>query len=190
MKLNDIVYINPTNTAYKNLRPICYIDTASVYDGALTNIQNLTDNFPSRAQRKIKHGDILISSVRPNLKHNYYVSEMIDNAIASTGFIHIRVKDSNLINPQFLYYWLTAPDKINYYCSIADCSQSAYPSFTKEVIETLDFPSISITTQHSITNTIPYSTFNLLKFSKICLSNSAPSAVKARYSCSKASNSA
>ena len=188
MKLNDLVYINPTNTAYKKLRSICYIDTASVSDGTLTNTQTLTENFPSRAQRKIERGDILISSVRPNLKHNYYVSETIDNAIASTGFIHIRVKDNNVVNPQFLYYWLTAPDKINRYCSIADCSQSAYPSFTKEVIETLDFPSISITTQHSITNTIPYSTFNLLKFSKICLSNSAPSAVKARYSCSKASN--
>lgn len=188
MKLNDLVYINPTNTAYKKLRSICYIDTASVYDGTLTKTQTLTEDFPSRAQRKIERGDVLISSVRPNLKHNYYVSETIDNAIASTGFIHIRVKDSNVVNPQFLYYWLTTPDKINRYCSIADCSQSAYPSFTKEVIETLDFPSISIITQHSITNTIPYSTFNLLKFSKICLSNSAPSAVKARYSCSKASN--
>lgn len=188
MKLNDLVYINPIDTAYKKLRSICYIDTSSVYDGTLTNIQYLTANFPSRAQRKIECGDILISSVRPNLKHNYYVSTTIDNAIASTGFIHIRIKDSNLISPQFLYYWLTTPDKINYYCSIAEGGQSAYPSFTKEVIETLDFPSIPITTQHSITNTIPYSIFNLLKFSKICLSNSAPSAVKARYSFSKASN--
>lgn len=188
MKLKDIVYINPTDTAHKKLRSICYIDTSSVYDGTLANIQNLINNFPSRAQRKIERGDILISSVRPNLKHNYYVADTIDNAIASTGFIHIRVKDSSVVNPQFLYYWLTTPEKINHYCSIADCSQSAYPSFTKEVIETLDFPSISITTQHSITNTIPYSIFNLLKFSKICLSNSAPSAVKARYSCSKASN--
>ena len=91
---------------------------------------------------------------------------------------------NGVLNPQFLYYWLTTPEKVNHYCSIADCSQSAYPSFTKEVIETLDFPSISITTQHSITNTIPYSIFNLPKFSKICLSNSAPSAVKALYSCS------
>lgn len=188
MKLNDLIYINPTDTAYKKPRSICYIDISSVYDGTLTNIQNLTNSFPSRAQRKIERGDILISSVRPNLKHNYYVTDTIDNAVASTGFIHIRVKDSCVLNPQFLYYWLTTPEKVNHYCSIADCSQSAYPSFTKEVIETLDFPSISITTQHSITNTIPYSIFNLPKFSKICLSNSAPSAVKALYSCSKASN--
>ena len=188
MKLTDLVYINPTDTAYKKLRYICYIDTSSVYDGTLTNIQHLTDNFPARAQRKIERGDILISSVRPNLKHNYYVSTTIDNAIASTGFIHIRVKDSNIVSPQFLYYWLTTPDKVNYYCGIADSSQSAYPSFTKEVIETLDFLSIPITTQHSITDTIPYSIFNLLKLSKIFLSNSAPSAVKARYSCAKLSN--
>ena len=188
MKLNELIYINPTNSKYKIPTSICYIDTSSVYDGALTDTQQLTENFPSRAQRKIESGDILISSVRPNLKHNYYVYYATDNMIASTGFIHIRVKDSNVICPQYLYYWLTSPDKIDYYCNIADCSQSAYPSFTKEALEILDFPSIPISTQHSITNTISYSIFNLPKFSNICLSNSEPSAVKALYSCLKLSN--
>ena len=183
MKLNELIYLNPTNPKYKMPASITYIDTASVSDGALINTQQLNKNFPSRAQRKIESGDILISSVRPNLKHNYFVSNATDNMIASTGFIQIRVKDINAICPQFLYYWLTSPDKINYFCSIADCSQSAYPSFTKEAIEILDFPSISISIQHSITNTISYSIFNLPKFSNICLSNSAPSAVKAQYSC-------
>lgn len=188
MKLNELIYINPTKSTDKMPTSISYIDTSSVYDGTLINVQQLTENFPSRAQRKIKSGDILISSVRPNLKHNYYVFNATDNMIASTGFIHIRVKDNNALNPQYLYYWLTSPVRVNYYCSVADCSQSAYPSFTKEVIESLDFPSIPISTQHSITNTIPYSIFILLKFSKICLSNSTPSEVKALYSCSKASN--
>lgn len=188
MKLNELIFVNPTNSAYEMPNSIYYIDTSSVFDGTLTNIQHLAGNFPSRAQRKIERDDILISSVRPNLKHNYFVLHAIDDMIASTGFIHIRVKDRNVIDPQFLYYWLTSPDKVNYYCGIADCSQSAYPSFTKEVIEKLNFPLISISTQHSITNTIPYSIFNLLRFSIICLSNSAPSSVKALYSCSKASS--
>lgn len=154
MKLNDLTIINPIDSMYKMPSAIRYIDTSSVYDGTLTNIQYLTKDFPSRAQRKIEPDDILISSVRPNLKHNYYVTDIPENTIASTGFIHIRVKDNKTVCPQFLYYWLTSPDMVKYYCSIADCSQSAYPSFTKDVIEDLDFPSISISTQHSITNTI------------------------------------
>ena len=188
MKLKELIDINPVNPKYRLPNSIWYIDTASVFDGTLTNIQFLNNNFPSRAQRKLELHDILISSVRPNLKHNYYVLNVPDNAVASTGFIHIRVKKNSDIDPHFLYYWLTSPSKIKYYCSIADCSQSAYPSFTKDVLESLDFPSISIFAQHSITNTIPYSIFILPKFSIICLSNSAPSAVKALYSCLKASN--
>ena len=134
---------------------IAYIDTSSVTDGELTNIQYLQDTFPSRAQRKISNGDILISSVRPNLKHNYYVQNATENMIASTGFIQIRVKNNENVDSRFLYYWLTSPSKISHYCRIADCSQSSYPSFSKEVIEELDFPSIPLVAQHSITNTIP-----------------------------------
>lgn len=151
MKLKDLVDINPVgNGKLPNL--IAYIDTSSVADGELTNIQYLQDTFPSRAQRKISNGDILISSVRPNLKHNYYVQNATENMIASTGFIQIRVKNNEKVDSRFLYYWLTSPSKISHYCRIADCSQSSYPSFSKEVIEELDFPSIPLVAQHSITN--------------------------------------
>ena len=187
MKLKELIFVNPTDPTYKLPVTIHYIDTSSVFDGVLTSIQHLTENFPLRAQRKIERSDILISSVRPNLKHNCFASSIDEDTIASTGFIHIRVKDESVVDPLYLYYWLTSPANVNYYCSIADCSQSAYPSFTKDVIEEMDFPLIPIATQHSITNTIPYSIFNLLRFSRICLSNSAPLAVKARYSFSKSS---
>ena len=151
MKLKELVDINPAgNGKLPNL--IAYIDTSSVTDGELTNIQYLQDTFPSRAQRKISNGDILISSVRPNLKHNYYVQNATENMIASTGFIQIRVKNNEQVDSRFLYYWLTSPSKISHYCRIADCSQSSYPSFSKEVIEELDFPSIPLVAQHSITN--------------------------------------
>ena len=154
MKLKELVDINPVGNG-KLPSIIAYIDTSSVTDGELTNIQYLQDTFPSRAQRKISNGDILISSVRPNLEHNYYVQNATENMIASTGFIQIRVKNNEKVDSRFLYYWLTSPSKISHYCRIADCSQSSYPSFSKEVIEELDFPSIPLVAQHSITNTIP-----------------------------------
>ena len=103
MLVKDIANVNPlSKQKYNNF--INYIDTSSVYDGKLLNIQKIHSNFPSRAQRIIGINDILISSVRPNLLHNYFINKNINNGVASSGFIHIRVKD-NLINPRFLYYF-------------------------------------------------------------------------------------
>ena len=104
MRIKDIAIFNP-----KGIKPndyINYIDTSSVEDGKLIYVQKLYSEIPSRAQRAISMNDILISSVRPILKHNYYVNKKIENCIASTGFIQIRVI-SNTVLPQFLYYYLT-----------------------------------------------------------------------------------
>ena len=147
MFIKDFVLFNPKGkkpTDYVN-----YIDTSSVEDGKLLGIQYLTDNIPSRAQRVIEEGDILISSVRPILKHNYYVSQTIENGIASTGFIQIRADRSKVI-PQYLYYFLTEENKVRMYQTIAETSQSTFPSFNKDVIENMAFPDVSLAEQQHI----------------------------------------
>ena len=147
MIIKDFVLFNPKGkkpTDYVN-----YIDTSSVEDGKLIDIQRLSDNIPSRAQRVIEEGDILISSVRPILKHNYYVSQPIENGIASTGFIQIRADGSKAI-PQYLYYFLTEENKVKMYQTIAETSQSTFPSFNKDVIENMAFPDISLAEQQHI----------------------------------------
>lgn len=147
MIIKDFVLFNPKGkkpTDYVN-----YIDTSSVEDGKLIDIQRLSDNIPSRAQRVIEEGDILISSVRPILKHNYYVSQHIENGIASTGFIQIRADRSKVI-PQYLYYFLTEENKVKMYQTIAETSQSTFPSFNKDVIENMAFPDVSLAEQQHI----------------------------------------
>ena len=81
MLIKDIVIFNPKGLKAKDY--INYIDTSSVEDGKLIDVQKLHSNFPSRAQRVIQRNDLLISSVRPNLKHNYFVSHQIENGIAN-----------------------------------------------------------------------------------------------------------
>ena len=148
MKVKDFTEINPSPSSPIEKRLfIDYIDTAAVTEGRLGDIQHLIGSFPSRAQREVHPNDILISSVRPNLRHNYFVTQGEDGMIASSGFVHIRVKKSEKVVPRFLYYFLTSPSKIRYYTRIADCSQSAYPSFNKDVIEDIEFPFISKPTQ-------------------------------------------
>ena len=120
---------------------------AVVVEGRLGDVQRLSKMFPSRAQREIHTNDILISSVRPNLKHNFFVDDSADGMIASSGFIHIRVKKSSDVSPRFLYYYLTSPAQVHRYVKIADSSQSAYPSFNKDVVEDIELPTIDQPTQ-------------------------------------------
>ncbi len=152
MKVKEIVLMNPHDKLI-NKNFINYIDTSSVNDGILQDVQYITSNFPSRAQRVIKMNDILISSVRPNLKHNYLVNIDKPNLVASTGFIHIRCS-TNRVLPQYLYYFLSSDKRINLYTMIANSSQTTFPSFNKEVIENLELKEISIDIQQHIIDII------------------------------------
>ena len=147
MRIKDIAIFNPKGN--KPEEYINYIDTSSVEDGKLHEVQTLSREIPSRAQRLIALNDILISSVRPNLRHNYFVNKEIPHGIASTGFIQIRVISSN-VNPQFLYYFLTSEQNVLHYQTIAETSQSTFPSFNKDVIEGLDFPNFTLDDQQHI----------------------------------------
>ena len=151
MLIKDCCIINPTKKSI--LKEINYIDTSSVHDGHLVSIQHLKDNFPSRAQRKVDVHDILISSVRPNLKHNYYVKKGIYNCVASTGFIQIRC-DANIVNPRYIYYLLTCKKQIETYTKVADSSQTTFPTFNKDVIETIEVLHLDIITQQHIVDSI------------------------------------
>lgn len=147
MKIKEIASFNP-----KGKKPndyINYVDTSSVEDGKLIGLQTLSKDIPSRAQRVIEKNDILISSVRPILKHNFFVGQFIQHGVASTGFIQIRVNNSNVL-PRFLYYYLTVETKTQQYQTIAETSQSTFPSFNKDVIEEMEFPNISLETQQHI----------------------------------------
>ncbi|SOE21216.1 type I restriction enzyme, S subunit [Spirosomataceae bacterium TFI 002] len=58
---------------------------------------------PSRARRVVKQGDILMSTVRPNLKAFYLIKTEVKNLIASTGFALITAK---ACSKEYLYQFL------------------------------------------------------------------------------------
>ncbi len=112
---------------------IGYLDTASVFNGHVIEIDDLPlDEAPTRAKRIVRKNDILISTVRPNLKHFTYLKNVKENTIASTGFSVITTYDAN---PRFLYYYLTSNIFTMYLSQIAETHTSAYPSFNPDVIE-------------------------------------------------------
>ena len=92
-----IKYVSSINdeTLSETTYPDCeilYIDIGSV--DAASGIQNkellLFEDAPSRARRKVRHGDVIVSTVRTYLRAIAPIIEPEDNLIVSTGFAVIR----------------------------------------------------------------------------------------------------
>jgi len=137
MKIKDIVDINKLsiNKNYQ-YNEIEYLDTSSVTEGKIEKIQILNLNeAPSRAKRIVRKNDILISTVRPILRHFATIKKPKKNTIASTGFAVISCKN---VYPYYLYCYLTTNWYTDYLSSIAESQQSNYPAFNPSLIENTD----------------------------------------------------
>jgi type I restriction enzyme S subunit len=62
---------------------------------------------PSRARRKIRAGDVLVSTVRPNLQSHCLIDSRQDDLICSTGFSVIRCRAGSAV-PQYVFAQLFA----------------------------------------------------------------------------------
>jgi type I restriction-modification system DNA methylase subunit len=153
-ELGEISIINPENMKSGQYTEINYIDIASVKGGQILELQKLSNDFPSRAKRIVKKGDILYSSVRPNLKGYVYISDDIQNGIASTGFADIRVKEPNTILSKYLYYIMTS-DYINYDL-ISKAKGAQYPAVSFDDFETIKIPIPSLERQQEIVEYCEY----------------------------------
>ena len=121
-----------------NYKIIEYIDINSVESGLILEKKVIPlEIAPTRAKRVVRSNDILLSTVRPNLRHYAFVKYSKPNTIASTGFAVIRAKN---IEPRYLYYYITTDFVTEYLTQIAETHTSAYPSFTPDVVENLKTP--------------------------------------------------
>ncbi len=103
--LDELAIIDPDNLS-ANTDPefyFEYISLEAVSGGQLLSLQSMRfSEAPSRARRKMKEGDVLFGTVRPNLKSHYFNRSNSDNLICSTGFCVIRPK-KNIFNGYFLF---------------------------------------------------------------------------------------
>ena len=97
--LSDVADINPESTPqnWPTDQAIRYIDIASVsWTGGIDSTLVASTSFgeaPSRARRIVREGDVLVSTVRPNLRAFAQVPADFDGEVASTGFAVVRVKE-------------------------------------------------------------------------------------------------
>ena len=73
-----------------------YVDISSVslIKGIEKTESMLFEKAPSRARRKVKHGDIIISTVRTYLKAIAPICKPQENMVVSTGFAVVRPKEN------------------------------------------------------------------------------------------------
>lgn len=86
-------------------RSFAYVDIASVEKttgrvGPVARVRG--DEAPSRARRRVRTGDVLVSTVRPNLRGFAIVPPALDGQVCSTGFAVLRPRDG--VVPEFLLY--------------------------------------------------------------------------------------
>jgi type I restriction enzyme S subunit len=115
-----------------------YFDISSVANGRL-QIPDLPTNYaeaPSRARRVVKNGDVLMSTVRPNLKAFAYCDLSEGNYIASTGFAVLRVIEGN--DPRYILYSILSDDVTRQIDS--HVVGSSYPAINSSDVKRLRIP--------------------------------------------------
>lgn len=145
-ELKEIVKING-NKKPKNLNLIKYIDISCIKKNKIINFNVYKDSFPSRAQNQIKKNDIIISTVRPNLKTYCYIDEKFNDYICSSGFAVLSA-NSNLINSKFLFNIVKLESTTNYL--IEQSIGGVYPSFNASILNDFEVSYPHLSQQTSI----------------------------------------
>ena len=139
-RLQDILDINPqnfssnTNPAYK----FNYISLEQVDSGRLLGYaEEVFQTAPSRAQRILQSGDVLMSTVRPNLMAHLFFHDQVPNAVCSTGFAVLRSKH-DLSAPYFIFAQLFSQNVNNQIAKIL--AGSNYPAINSRDVKLIEIP--------------------------------------------------
>ncbi len=138
-KLGELCVTNNRTYGSNFQSPILYLDTGSVTNNVIEELKTLdpkTDKIPSRARRAVMEGDIVYSSVRPNLRHFAFMYNPQSNLVASTGFVVITANWSRL--RYYIYQFLIQDSIVDSLQAIAEQSVSTYPSLNASDLTNLD----------------------------------------------------
>lgn len=126
-----------------------YVDISSVENHQiLTDLQPYTfKNSPSRARRRAKRGDVVISTVRTYLRAIASVETEHVNLVFSTGFAVVRPKP-NLCDPDFLRAALLSNGFIDNV--VANSNGVSYPAINASDLMQLRVPLPDLETQRRI----------------------------------------
>ena len=155
-KLHDETFLPKENENYR------YIELSNVgLAGEISGVDKINGaELPSRARRKVKTGQIVISSVEGSLQSCALITEDHNNCLCSTGFY---ILDSEDINPETLLVLFKS--KVIQALMKQRCSGTILAGITKDDLLSMPLPKIDEELQKDIAVKIQES-FNLRRQSK------------------------
>lgn len=127
-----------------------YIDLSSV-DKDTKRIEGISpiacSAAPSRARQIVKAGDILVSTVRPNLNGVAAVPIELDGATASTGYTVLRPR-SDRVDGSYLFHWVKHPKFVGEMVRLA--TGASYPAVSDKIVRAAMIPLSSLPEQRRI----------------------------------------
>ncbi len=127
-----------------------YIDLSAVDQElkAITNARTLTcGEAPSRARQLVKNGDVLVSTVRPNLNGVALVPDELSGATASTGFCVLRANQERL-HARYLFQWVKSDSFVK--SMVKQATGASYPAVSDKIIHESSIPLPSVTEQRRV----------------------------------------
>lgn len=117
-----------------------YIDIASVSQERkrVNGVSHLFgSDAPSRARQLVRAGDVVVSTVRPNLNAVAYIPEELDGATASTGFSVLR-SDPKTLDPRYLYHWVRSQEFVSN--MVKQATGQSYPAVSDKIVKHSEIP--------------------------------------------------
>lgn len=105
------------------------------------------EEAPSRARQIVKAGDILISTVRPNLNAVALVPDDLDGATASTGFSILR-PDGAQLDRNYLFHWVRTSAFISE--MMRQATGQSYPAVSDKIVKASQIPLLPLEEQRRI----------------------------------------
>ena len=130
--VSNVITWNPVRDGHDQL--ICYIDLSSVDQNTKTISPNksiVAREAPSRARQLVQTGDILVSTVRPNLNGVAMVNSSLNGATASTGFCVLR-PDKEKLDGSYLFHWVKSLEFIS--DMIRKATGASYPAVSDRIV--------------------------------------------------------
>ena len=113
-----------------DLETLEYVEISEVSRGNISNIATYPrGEEPSRARRRLRHGDTVLSTVRPDRGSYFLALNPPENRVASTGFAVLTPTKAPW---SFIHAALTQPEVSDHLGQMAD--GGAYPAVRPEII--------------------------------------------------------
>lgn len=117
-----------------------YVDLSAVDQDAKVVIgarELACSEAPSRARQLVCAGDVLVSTVRPNLNGVALVPPQLDRATASTGFCVLRPRSGEL-DGRYLYQWVKSPRFVSE--MVRKATGASYPAVSDRIVRESKLP--------------------------------------------------